>query len=107
MNDSEKLQANPVRHRTVVGICRGSCHKLVAQIERTKNAILNDFRATLAAHEHLLRLAVTEAEALAWQTDFPHLVFPTLAMEKAEAVVAWQTRQQFTHRVSSRFVRGV
>ena len=42
----------------------------------------------------MLRLALTEAEALAWQTDFPHLFFPALAAEKAQAAVAWHQRQR-------------
>jgi hypothetical protein len=46
------------------------------------------------AHQKLLRLAVNEAEALAYETDYPHLVFPALAEEKAQQVAAWETRQQ-------------
>lgn len=107
MNDIERLKESAADNRTLAGVCLGSCQKLVAQIERTKNAILGEFLATLEAHEHLLRLAVTEAEALAWQTDFPLLVFPTLAREKAQAVVAWQTRQRSTHRISARFALDV
>jgi len=42
----------------------------------------------------MLRLALNEAEALAWQTDYPHLVFPTLAMEKAQGLAAWNQRQR-------------
>ena len=38
----------------------------------------------------MLRLALNEAEAIAWQTEYPHLIFPTLAQEKAEEVAAWQ-----------------
>jgi hypothetical protein len=37
---------------------------------------------------------LNEAEALAFQTEYPHLLFPTLAMEKIQAVSAWQSRQQ-------------
>jgi hypothetical protein len=42
----------------------------------------------------LLELAMNEAEALAWQTDFPQLFFPTLAAEKAGAVAGWHARQR-------------
>jgi hypothetical protein len=41
---------------------------------------------------------VNEAEALAWQTPYPHLLFPSLAAEKVQAVAAWQTRQQSVHQ---------
>jgi len=48
----------------------------------------------LAHPNKLLHLALNEAEALAWQTEYPHLVFPTLALEKAQAVANWLTRQR-------------
>lgn len=44
-------------------------------------------------HQRVLRLALNEAESIAWQTGFPQLVFPVLAKEKAEAVAAWSRRQ--------------
>jgi len=73
--------------------CIASCRKLVAQMNKAKHAILTEFNGTVQAQEHLLRLALNEAEALAWQTGFPQLVFPDLALEKAQAVVARQARQ--------------
>ncbi len=74
--------------------CLASCQKLVAQIQKTKDAVLAEFREALGAQDHLLRLALNEAEALAWQTAYPHLVFPALAAEKAQAVATWHTRQR-------------
>jgi hypothetical protein len=74
--------------------CLGSCRRLIAQIEQSKNSILAQFRDVLETNEHLLRLALNEAEALAWQTSYPHLVFPMLAVEKAQAVSAWHSRQR-------------
>ncbi len=62
-------------------------------IQRTKDAVLFDYAAHAGEHARLLRLALNEAEGLAWQTEVPHLVFPTLAVEKAEAAVAWHQRQ--------------
>ena len=67
---------------------------MFAWISRAKVAIFAEFRDLLAAEEHLLRLTLNEAEALAWQTPVPHLVFPVLAREKAQAVAAWYQRQQ-------------
>ena len=46
----------------------------------------------------VLELALNEAEALAWQTGLGHLLFPVLAWEKASAVAAWHTRQQYIRR---------
>src|SRR6267142_3597661 len=79
---------------SLANLCLTSCRKLVAQIENTKDGILAQFREKVEAHEHLLRLALNEAEAIAWETEFPHLVFPMLATEKAQAVAAWDARQQ-------------
>jgi hypothetical protein len=74
--------------------CLAPCQKLVAQFQKTKEALLAEFQETREAHRQLLRLALLEAEALAFQTPYPELVFPTLAREKAEAVAAWSARQR-------------
>ncbi len=58
--------------RSLSNVCRASYQKLTAQIERTKQAILSEFGATL--------------------------FFPTLATEKAEALAAWHARQR-SHRL--------
>jgi hypothetical protein len=34
-------------------------------------------------------VALNEAEALAWETEYPQLVFPTLAEEKIAAISSW------------------
>ena len=106
MNAIDQVKQNPVTNRTFANACLVSCQKLIAQIEKTRDDILNEFHETLDANEHLLRLALNEAEALAWQTGFPQLVFPTLATEKAQAVVAWSTRQQSIQRTNSRFAHS-
>ena len=56
--------------------------------------IERDFSALAEQQPQLLRLALNEAEALAWQSGFPELVFPILAQEKAGKVAAWHERQQ-------------
>jgi len=81
--------------QTFTNRCLQSCKVLLTEIEQVKNMIVNDFHETLETHGNLFRLALNEAEALAWQTDYPHLVYPTLAMERVQAVVAWRRRQQF------------
>ncbi len=80
--------------QTFTNRARQSCKALFAEIDQAKNMIVNDFHETLDTHGNLFRLALNEAEALAWQTDYPHLVYPTLAMERVQAVVAWRRRQQ-------------
>ena len=74
------------------------CREFLAQAERAKAALFKAFRPQIAPHEHLLWLALNEAEALAWQTDYPHLLFPTLAAEKAETVTAWHAQQAAVQR---------
>jgi hypothetical protein len=75
-------------------VCASSCKRILAQIANAKEAILAEAHATLKAQDRLLRLALNEAEALASQTLYPHLVFPTLAVEKVQAVAAWEKRQR-------------
>lgn len=80
--------------QTFANTCLTCGQKFVAQIERVKNNIVADFHETLKAHEQLLNRAVGEAEALAWQTAYPQLVFPTLAVEKVQALAGWSERQE-------------
>lgn len=84
--------------KSIAGRCVQSCKKLLREIELVKNKIQQEFRATKLAHANLFKQAVNEAEALAWQTEYPHLLFPSLAMEKVQAVAAWQTRQRFVQK---------
>jgi len=94
MNAVEKTTPNATHPRTFAGFCLASCRSVAAQIARIRHSILREFRPALPAQTHLLQLALNEAEALAWQTDFPYLFFPALAMEKAQAVTTWSARQR-------------
>ena len=82
-------------------VCLNSCRKLLDRIDKVKQAVLDEFHDTMDAHNQILRLAVNEAEALAWETDYPHLVFPALAHEKAEQVTSWEERQREIRRSQS------
>jgi hypothetical protein len=44
--------------------------------------------------KRLIELALNEAEALAWETGVPDLVFLTLAEEKLDALNGWLDRQE-------------
>ena len=81
--------------------CIASCRKLLSQLEDVKENVVAEFRDRVEEHQHLLKLAVNEAEALAWQTDYPGLLFPTLATEKARAVAGWHERQHSLLRRTS------
>jgi hypothetical protein len=74
--------------------CLMAAQKLVARIEQARDNILAEFRDVVTTHGQLLHQALNEAEALAWQTAYPHLVFPVLAQEKARAVAAWSAHQE-------------
>jgi len=98
MNITNPTKQQSVSTPALTDVCLASCKKLGAQIQKTKNAILKEFVDAFKTQEHLLRLALNEAEALAWQTGFPQLVFPTLATEKAQAALAWSLRQRSMNR---------
>lgn len=85
---------------TIGRVCRACSRKILAQANRVKEMILAESPQVLRTHRHALRLALNEAEALAWQTKYPHLLFPTLATEKVQAVVAWNKRQQQFRRIN-------
>jgi hypothetical protein len=80
--------------RSVGSVCRDTCRKALMQISRAKEAIRAEWSQTLEAQQHALKLALNEAEALARQTVYPHLVFPSLAFEKVQAVATWNARQK-------------
>jgi len=100
MKSTEQIKLNPTANQTFSEACRATCQKLIGLIQNAKEAIFIEFRARREAHEHLLRLALTEAEALAWETAYPHLVFPALAREKAQAIATWDARQRFIRRTN-------
>jgi hypothetical protein len=73
--------------------CRASCQKILAQVKGAKTAIFAKSLAALEGHERILKLALNEAEALAWQAVYPHLVFPALATENIQRVADWNRHQ--------------
>ncbi len=84
-------------------LCLKSCKKILAHIAKARDAIFFESRGAVAAHGRMLHLALNEAEALAWQTANPHLVFPALAMEKAREVADWNRHQSSIRQEESRF----
>lgn len=92
--------------RSVGKACVASCQKMLAQITAAKATIFAEAFESLKSQERLLRLALNEAEAVAWQTLYPHLVFPVLATEKVEAVISWDAHQQSLRRVSPIFAQA-
>ena len=74
--------------------CKKLCRKIRQRIAAVKEAIFAEASRALTAPERLVRLALNEAEAAAWQTEYPHLVFPALATEKIRAVADWNAHQR-------------
>jgi hypothetical protein len=93
-DDMKSKQANESGGSALGHLCIKCCQKMVARMRETKEAILVESRDALKAPERMLRLALNEAEALAWQTAYPHLVFPALAAEKVQAVADWNRHQE-------------
>lgn len=72
--------------------------RAAASVAAARLTIEQEFSSLHWQQPRLFRLALNEAEAIAWQTGFPHLVFPALAWEKALALAAWHARQQSIRR---------
>ena len=89
-----QMKTTPLRPNTLDAIA-----KVRALIER-------EFLILRQREPHLLRQALNEAEAIAWQTGFPQLVFPSLALEKARAVATWESRQRTMRQPTSRGTPG-
>jgi len=70
------------------------CYEKVLQgLTTVKTAVEREFSRFTQGNDLLLKAAINEAEALAWQTPYPHLLFPVLAEEKATAARQWAERQ--------------
>ena len=103
LNETNENRRNADAETRFKNACLASCQKILARVARVKAAIFAESYRALESQERLLRLALNEAEAAAWQTMFPHLVFPTLATEKVQAVIAWDARQRFFRRKNEVF----
>jgi len=100
LNDANRNRGNAEAGTGFKDGCRASCRKILARVARAKAAIFAESQHALQSQERLLRLALNEAEAAAWQTRYPHLVFPALATEKVQAVIAWDRQQQSVRRAN-------
>jgi hypothetical protein len=80
---------------------------LAARIERVKSSIVAEFRDAFKTRRHLLENVLHEADALAWQTEYPHLVFPALALEKVQAAIDWIAQSQSVRQRSAAFAVAI
>ena len=93
---AEREKATGKRPRTG----RSSSLEQSRQLEEIKRSLVRQFGTAISGNGQLLNSALNEAEAMAWQTPFPHLLFPVLAEEKASAVSRWAARQRSVRRTS-------
>jgi len=70
-----------------------ACPQTLQHLRSLRQALYQEVLNKSAVPKKLLNLALAEAEALAWQTAYPHLLFPSLAAEKVDATVRWHARQ--------------
>jgi hypothetical protein len=92
------------RGRTALkNACLAACRKVLERIAQAREIIFNESRRMLRSQDHLLQLVLNEAEAAAWQTSYPDLVFPVLATEKVQAVLAWDAKVQTMRRARYAF----
>lgn len=70
-------------------------------VRQARATIEREFSELTHLEPRLSRLALNEAEALAWQSGVPVLVFPVLAEEKIRALMAWRDYQASIRRANS------
>ena len=91
-------QNNVVETKALKGACATLDKSVTRRIDAVKHEVFAEFQSALGANDQLLRLALIEADALARQTEYPYLLFPLLAAEKARNAARWQFHQQFLLR---------
>ena len=82
LSEDSIMKKPALQHRAFVGLA-----KVRGEIERKYSLIKTQA-------PRILQLTLNEAEAVAWESGFPHLIFPLLAEEKARKAAAWIERQQ-------------
>ena len=68
-------------------------HPAASALANIKTRLGQAWSQRLGQHPELVRQALAEAEVLAAQTNYPHLLFPVLAEEKVHQVSRWHERQ--------------
>jgi hypothetical protein len=105
MKTNENTKNESSSNQNFAAACFGACEKIAHQLSQAKASLVAEFKDALKNREELLRNAIVEADALAWQTDYPHLLFPSLANEKLQTALGWQLRQQSLLRLQPAYAR--
>jgi hypothetical protein len=69
-------------------------HRAFAALSRVRGDIELKYAPVKAQAPRIVHLTLNEAEALAWDSGFPHLFFPLLAEEKVSKAADWVNRQR-------------
>lgn len=88
----------------LVAICLNSCRKMLDGIDRIRAGLVEELDGASTELRGAVHSALNEAEALAFQTPFPHLVFPALAEEKVASARQWAGRQERIRRDTRRLL---
>jgi hypothetical protein len=62
--------------------------ELFEAVGELRNRLREKYERALPGHGYLVRKAISEAEDLAWQTPFPHLLLPDYAELRLAEVLA-------------------
>jgi hypothetical protein len=101
--NSNQTGTNEPGRTALKNACLAACRKVLERMARAREMIFSESQGAFRAQERLLRVALNEAEAAAWQTAYPDLVFPVLATEKVQAVVASDAKLQAVRRARHAF----
>ena len=104
---SSKLATETARNRAKRRAVAAERRGIQVQFTNIKNSLAREFGTALGGHGQLLKSALNEAEALAWQTAYPQLLFPVLAEEKALSVNRWAARQRRVREASREMALAV
>ncbi len=74
--------------------CSNCYRRALNRLAAVRAEVEREFGRTMAGYEQLLKVVINEAEAISWQTPYPHLFFPGLAEEKAAAAQRWVVHQR-------------
>ncbi len=96
MNTFYKLSSDgqPAHLRRLRAACGRRYQAALRRLAAVKVTVEREFAQTMAGYDYRLKAAINEAEALAWQTPYPHLFFPVLAEEKAAEAQQWAAQQR-------------
>ena len=101
MNTTNAANKNTLTNsQTFTAACLGACEKFAKQISQAKDNLVAEFKGAFQNQELTLQFALAEADAIARQTEYPHLFFPQLATEKLQAAAYRQSRQHYVRRNS-------